>query len=93
MTTTKKVVSKSDPKKSTKATPKKAGVISTIVDCVTKSGKKGITKDGILKVLVKNFPDREEAKMKVTVGVQVPSRISKEKFKIERLENGNYRKA
>ena len=67
-----------------KATPKKAGVIATIVECIIKSGKKGISKDNILKVLVKKFPEREEEKMKVTVGVQVPSRISKEKFKVER---------
>lgn len=68
------------------------GVITTIVDCIEKAGKKGITKDAILEKLVEVFPDKPETSMKNTINVQVPSRISKERFPVEKLENGAYRK-
>jgi hypothetical protein len=81
-----------------KEVPKKAkgksgkGVIATIVECIEDSGKKGISKEQIFEKLKKEFPDRNEDSMKNTIGVQVPGRINKEKFEIEKLENGNYRK-
>ena len=61
-------------KKSNKT--KKVGVIATIVDCIS---KQPITKENILKILVKTFPDRLEEAMKKTINVQVPNRIKKEK--------------
>jgi hypothetical protein len=73
--------------------PKGPGVISTIVGCIEGAGKDGVTKDEILAELIKTFPDREEKSMKNTVNVQVPNRINKEKFPIEKLEDGKYRKA
>ena len=72
---------------------KKPGIISTIVDCVENSGKNGISKEEILKVLVELFPDKNEGSMKNTINVQIPSRISKERFSIKKMENGNYKKA
>lgn len=69
------------------------GVIQTIADLIENSGEKGISKDKILEKLEKVFPDKALDSMKGTINVQVPNRISKERFLIERLENGNYRKA
>lgn len=75
-------------------TPKQSGpgVIATIVSCIEGAGKKGITKDEILDVLVKTFPEKEGKSMKNTINVQVPSRISKERFKVEN-KDGKYFKA
>lgn len=83
------------PKKEQKTAKKEKGpgVISIIANCIEKSGKKGITKDAILEVLKEEFPDRAEQSMKNTINVQVPNRISKEKFQVEKLEGGLYRKA
>lgn len=69
------------------------GVIQTIADLIEGAGKKGISKDDILKELEETFPDKALDSMKGTINVQVPNRISKERFLVERLENGNYRKA
>lgn len=100
MKETKKVTKKTkssgkNPKPKSGAGSKKSphpGVIATIVKTIERSGEKGVTKEQILKVLTKTFPDREERAMKNTINVQVPSRISKEKFPVERTENGTYRK-
>ncbi|MFX1537626.1 MAG: hypothetical protein ACFFDI_25800 [Promethearchaeota archaeon] len=78
------------PKKLNK---KGTGVIATIVEEIKNSGKEGISKEEILKVLAKKFPDRTKDSMRNTINVQVPARISKERFKVKKLENGNYRKA
>ncbi len=80
-------------KEKVKAEKKGPGVIATIVSLIEKSGKKGISKDEIHAELVETFPDRTADSMKNTINVQVPTRISKEKFPVEKLENGNYRKA
>lgn len=70
---------------------KKVGVITTIVECVENAdSKKGISKEEILEVLKKNFPDRDVKSMKNTINVQVPNRIFKEKFPVKKLETGNY---
>lgn len=69
------------------------GVIQTIADLIEGAGKKGISKDDILKELEETFPDKALDSMKGTINVQVPNRISRERFQVERLENGNYRKA
>jgi hypothetical protein len=53
------------------AAPKAAkgpGVIATIIDCISK--EKGATADEIVAVLVKTFPDREEAGMRKTTIIQ-----------------------
>lgn len=71
---------------------KRPGVIASIVEAIENAGEKGISKESILKILVKKFPDRQEKSMKNTINIQVPNRISKERFKVERLKNGNYRK-
>jgi len=73
--------------------PGKPGIIATIITLIEKSGKKGITKDAILEELKEAFPDRDEKSMKNTISVQCPSRISKEKWPVEVLEGGLYRKA
>jgi hypothetical protein len=75
-----------------KSEPKGSGVISTIVSAIEKSGKKGISKDDLLVLLKKTFKDRDESSMKNTINIQVPARISKERFAVDRMENGNYRK-
>lgn len=72
---------KGPKEKKAKAT-KGPGVISTIVEAIEGAGKEGITKDEILKKLVAVFPERSSESMKKTIWVQVPSRISKEKFKV-----------
>jgi len=83
---------KGKEKEATKGTGKaRAGVIKTIEELIKRAGKKGITKQQILEELIKRFPERDSKSMKNTIGVQVPSRISKEKFELERLENGAYR--
>lgn len=69
---------------------KKPGIINTIVETIEKSGKKGVTKDEILNALKETFPDRDEKSMKNTINVQVPNRITKEKFKVVKTEDGRY---
>lgn len=87
MTTTTKA------KKKSEKTPKEKGVIATIVALIENANKAGISKEQILNILVKTFPDRNKNSMKNTINVQVPNRISKERFKVKKLENGNYKKA
>lgn len=78
--------------KKTKAStkPKGKGIIKTIVECIENAGKDGIKKEEILEILKREFPDREEKSMKNTIGVQIPSRISKEKFKVSKTDSGYY---
>jgi len=85
----KKETPKEKPAKKTKGT----GVIATIASLIEKSGKKGITKKEILETLQKDFPNKNPDSMSKTVNVQVPNRITKEKFPVEKLEGGRYRKA
>lgn len=73
--------------------PAGPGVIATIVSLIEGSGKKGVTKEEILTALIKAFPDRKVESMKNTVNVQVPNRISKERFSIEKIDGDRYRKA
>lgn len=71
--------------------PKGPGVISTIQELLTGSGKKGITKNEILDELVKRFPDREKDAMEKTINVQLPGRMSKEKgLNIKKSEEGRF---
>ncbi|MDD2260686.1 MAG: hypothetical protein PHC31_01045 [Clostridia bacterium] len=79
------------PAKKASKSAKGMGVIATIIDCIETAGKKGVSKEDILQVLIADFPDRDEKSMKNTINVQVPGRITKEKFPVTTLENGNYR--
>ena len=59
---------------------KKVGVIAAIVEILTKATKKKpVTKEDILTLLEKQFPDRATTSMMGTINVQVPSRLKKEK--------------
>jgi len=91
-TAKKEPVIKKEPAVKKETAKKSPGIIATIVSLIEKSGKKGITKDEIHEQLVTLFPDRDEKSMRSTINVQVPNRVSKEKFPVEKLESGCYRK-
>lgn len=55
---------------------KGVGVIAAILKIIT---DKPTSKEGILKQLVKKFPDRVEDAMKKTINAQLPKRMAKEK--------------
>ena len=75
------------PKAKAEKAPKGPGVISTILEVLQKG--KPVTKEAILAVLVKRFPDRSQESMGKTVNVQVPNRIAKEhKVKVEKTDKG-----
>ena len=77
--------SKSSKTKETKA--KKPGVIATIVSTIQDHGP--VTKEKILQVLTKKFPEREPESMAKTINAQVPNRINKEKgLNIIKTEKG-----
>jgi hypothetical protein len=78
---------KTEPVKEKKA--KGPGVIATIAKAIEDAGENGVSKDEILEKLVATFPERDAGAMKKTINVQVPTRISKEKFKVG-SENGRY---
>ena len=75
-----------------KKTEKGPRVISTIVSLIEKAGQKGISKEVLLKVLEETFPERTADAMKNTINVQVPGRISREKFELEKTKDGKFRK-
>ena len=78
------------PAKEKKAkAPKGPGIIATIAAAIEEAGENGISKEEILEKLVAAFPEREADRMKKTINIQVPTRISKEKFKVG-VENGRY---
>jgi hypothetical protein len=67
------------------------GIIATIVSLVESADKKtGITKEQILDALAVKFPERDKARMGKTVQVQVPARITKERFKVIKLPTGGF---
>ena len=69
-----------DSKKDKKPKVKKVGVIATILKCLQGASEKTpVTRKSILASLVEAFPDREEKSMKSTIGVQLGSRIEKDK--------------
>lgn len=55
--------------------PKGPGVIASIVEFL---GKGPITKEAIVKLLAKRFPNRDAEGMAKTVNVQLPNRIARE---------------
>lgn len=70
----------------------KVGIQETCYKAVQEAGEVGISYDGIMKKLVKKFPERDPQAMRRTLGVAVPSRMEKQMgVKIERLENGKWR--
>lgn len=85
--TAKPVKAKAAKKATEPKAPKGPGVIATIVE-VLKKGKP-VTKEAILAVLVKRFPDRDADSMGKTINVQVPNRIAKEqKVTVEKTDKG-----
>jgi hypothetical protein len=80
------------PQPATKVEPKAPGVIATIAETVSKSGKAGVSKEEILAVLKKAFPDRDPAGMAKTIRVQLPTRIVKGRFEVVKTEDGKYRR-
>ena len=90
---TKKATKKSTEKKSTteKKTPAKrakVGVIATILSIIE---KKPTTKEKIVEQLAKKFPDRDPESMAKTVGVQLPTRLAKDRgVKIVKDDKGRY---
>lgn len=77
----KKTVEKTIKKISTKG----PGVIATIIECLK---KRPTTREAILNVLVKRFPDRDKSKMETTVKCAVPSYLQR-KMGLEVKENNN----
>ena len=71
---------------------KKQGVIATIVNLIENAGPDGISKDEIFEKLNEQFPERQPDSMRKTINMQVPNRITKEKFKVNKTENGKYYK-
>ena len=71
---------------------KTVGVVKSIVELIEKSGQKGISKEEILEELIKRFPDRQPTSMKNTINVQVPTRISKERFPLEKTPDNKFRR-
>jgi hypothetical protein len=55
------------------------GVLAIIVGALTSAHPRGMTKGAIVDALCKAFPERDRAKMKNTVSMQVPSGIFIEK--------------
>ena len=71
---------------------KTVGVVKSIVELIEKSGQKGISKEEILEELIKRFPDRQPTSMKNTINIQVPTRISKERFPLEKTPDNKFRR-
>lgn len=71
---------------------KTAGVVQSIIELIEKSGQKGISKEQILEELIKRFPDRQPTSMKNTINIQVPTRISKERFPLEKTPDNKFRR-
>lgn len=81
------------PKKEAK--PKKdkgPGVIATIEKAVRESCKEQpVSREKILSILKKAFPEKEETSMMNTIKVQLPGRMAKEKnLKIKTTEDGKF---
>jgi|LSQX01.1.fsa_nt_gb hypothetical protein len=71
---------------------KTVGVIKSIIELIEKSGQKGISKEEILEELIQRFPNRQPTSMKNTINVQVPTRISKERFPLEKTPDDKFRR-
>lgn len=88
-----KKATKKDKAKVKKTKEKKAkgpGVIDSIVSILKgASMKEPVTKEEIHKQLCKLFPERNKDSMKTTVGIQVPSRLGKDRvITVKKNENG-----
>jgi len=88
-----KKAEKKSGNKQTSTPGKGPGIIAKIVECVEKAGKKGISREEIHAILIKTFPDRDAASMMKTIKVQVPARINKEKWAVQTVSEGFYKKA
>lgn len=67
-------------------------IIEAIVEIILNSGRAGVTKQEILEQLIARFPDKDPAWLQGTINIQVPSRINKQRFQLERIEGNKYRK-
>lgn len=71
------------------------GVIASILEFITKSGKKGITKEEIGEKLTARFPERESVAMMKTINAQIggkksPTRMEREKAVEFAIKNDKY---
>ena len=84
-----------NPKAAKKGTGKRAskgtGVIASIAQLIEES-KSGITKEEILENLIVRFPENDPDSMMGTIKAQVPYRINKERFLIEKDSEGRWHK-
>lgn len=79
------------PAKKAAEKAKGPGIIATIVELIENaSKKKGISKDEILEELEKRFPEKEASSMKSTINVQVPNRITRERWEVGKTKDGGY---
>ncbi len=83
---------KKEKKTTAKKEKKGLGVIATIASSIADAGQKGVSKKDLLEILVEAFPERDPKAMKNTISVQVPGRISRERFELEETKNGKFRK-
>lgn len=75
--------------KKSKTTTKKIGICDTVIEVLSKG--KAVSKEHILKVLVKRFPDRAEESMKRTVSMLVPSKLrSLKNIEVVKDKKGKY---
>lgn len=73
-------------------TTKGPGVIASIVKLIEASERKGTSKAEILEQLCIIFPEHLAIKLKSTINTQLGGRINKERFPLEKLEGGFFRK-
>lgn len=87
---TKKGKDKAKVKKTKEKKAKGPGVIDSIVSILKgASMKEPVTKEEIHKQLCELFPERNKDSMKTTVGIQVPSRLGKDReITVKKNENG-----
>lgn len=88
----KKASSKSTKSGNKPETLKKVGVISTIIECLSKATKtRPLSREDLLEKLTKQFPDRSADGMKKTISQQVPKRLKSDKnIDVEQTSNGKF---
>lgn len=86
---TSKKAAKTSKKAAKKATIPRVGIITTIVELLT---KKAYTKAELLEALKTRFPDRPEKGMMHTITCQVPNRLKSEKdLNVVKLKDGRFK--
>lgn len=80
LTNPKKITPKVTTPKTFQPSEKRPGVLAKMIEVLSNaSGNDPVTKDDVLEVLVEAFPDRDPAKMKATLAMQMPSGLRVEK--------------